>query len=91
MIYKCSWSILGGLSLDEPIDPNSHTALIDRGFQSNGIIDDTHTVYYIKPVNGSRDIAIDKLRGYIEKFMKNCIIEYDEMINTARNDWKNCK
>lgn len=90
MIYKCSWSLLNGLVLDELVHPNNHTNLIDQGF-SNGIIDNGSTVYYIKAVTNSRDVAVDKLREYIEQFMKRCIDEHETILQNARSDWRSCK
>ena len=91
MIYKCSWSLLNGLKLDELVATDNNINLIDRGFQSNGIIDNGSTVYYIEYVNKSREVAVDKLRQYIEEFMKRCIHEHETILKSSRNDWKKCK
>lgn len=91
MIYKCSWSLLNGLKLDELVSPDNHANLLESGFQSNGIIDNGYTVYYIKAVNDSREVAVDKLRQYIEEFMKRCIDEHETILKSSRNDWKKCK
>lgn len=91
MIYKCSWNILNGLIMDELVPGDEQDRLINKGFQSNGIMDTGNTIYYIKAVDKSRDVAIDKIRKYIQKFMKMCIDEHEIILNNARSDWKKCK
>lgn len=86
MLYKSSWSLLDGVSLDLPIvdirnelPPNEIQLLQLDGFFVSG-----HTVYYS---DSGRVNALIKLKKVIEIYMKKCISEHESIIQKARYHW----
>ncbi len=77
-----SWSALNGHQLDvEVTDIPDH---ISRSIDVHGFHDSGNIVYYR---DDYRIHSLSILRTFVEKYMKQCIAEHNQVLERARTSW----